>query len=413
MITKADRYEGRSSPIDAANVELTAFIGQLNTSVPHALLRTSVTGQFVKEGDPPPPLSERTPRDVVKAYAWLVDQALSRPEKLNAVIPVASKTPAPAVVVAPVFTPELRRVTEQSGARGRPICDCSDDVQRRLVAFVLEDGSVTEVTVPMRTGAAPTENPIGVIADLDVPLGDLQGEYVGGEILLGARLEPKCLWLGKKGDLRKTTFSLDIFAWSAVTARRIIGIDKAGRVHSLRLSGDRWQATDTVDDLAPAGTTGGACQVVGGRSVWVGVGDTVVSVVLEADDRLGPRSPPASFPGAASFVGNRRGLLFSVVPSGAGHVAGVFDGATYHELGPAASATIAVARDGNLASWLGPDGRLAAALITSAERTLLSELAATHPDGVEALCWTAAGEALVALFDERTWAVFMPKGVGR
>ena len=411
---KSDRYEGLvASPVDAAHVELMSFVGKLNTSVPNIILRTSVTGVPIANGQPPPPPSDRRPKGIVRAYAWLIDQALRRPDKLGSVVPVTSRTPAPVAVTPVTITPELRRVTEQSSAKGRPICDCSDDAQKRVVAFVLDDGAVTEVTVPMRTGSEPTERAIGGIPDLDVPTSELQGEYVGGELLLGSRRQPKYLWVGKKGDLRKTSFGLDIFSWSPINANRIAAVDNAGRLHFLRLVGERWQATDTVDNLAPAGTTGGACQVVNGRSVWVGLGDKVISLLLESDDRIGARSAPIACPGAASFVGNRRGLLCSVIEREKKLFAGVFDGANYHELGEAASPTIAVAQDASVAAWLGPDGKLRGAFIAGAERTILTELTASHPDGIKGLCWTAAGEALVALVGEGTWAVFVPKGIGR
>ena len=412
MITKADLHEGHGSAVDAAAVELTSFIGQLNTSVSNLILKTSVTGIPWDADGPPPPVPQRRPRNVVRAYAWLIDQALKNPEKIRAVVPVTSKTPAPAAVTLPAFIPELRRVTEQSGARGRPLCDCSDDPQKRLVAFVQEDASVTEVTVPMRTGAEPSERAIGTLSGLEVPLADLQAEYLAGELILGARRNPKCLWVGKKGDLRKTDFGIDISGWSPISPRRIVGVDAGGRAHILKLSADLWRPTDTVADLAPSGAKGGACQVVSSNRVCVGSGDVVISLAIESEG-FGPRTATTAFPGAGAMIGNRRGLLCSVVTSGDKHTVGVFDGAAYHELGPAKDPTIALAHDGNLLAWSSPDGKLTAAIVSGTERATFSEPTTEHPGSLEALCWTSAGEALIALFEKRTWAVFVPKGVGR
>ena len=79
MITKSDRQVGGTSLVDGAHTELTAFINQVDTTVPNVVVRVSVTGIPVKDKDDPPPLSERKPVGVVDAYAWLIGQALRAP----------------------------------------------------------------------------------------------------------------------------------------------------------------------------------------------------------------------------------------------------------------------------------------------------------------------------------------------
>jgi hypothetical protein len=411
MITKADQRVGGASLVDGAYTELSAFINQIGTKVPNEVMRVSVTGIPVKDGDLPPPAIDRKPTEVVRAYTWLINQALREPAKSRPAISIAVKSAPRATLSRVSATPELRRAAEQSGAPGHPVCDCSDDPQRRLLAFVLDDGSVTEVSVPMRTDAEPAENSLGKMTDFDVPPGELQGEYVGGELLLAARQQPKFLWIGRKGELRRTSFALDVFAWSPVTPRRLIALDNAGRIHSLRLTNDRWQATDTVDDLSATEVVGGSCQVVAGRTAYVGIGDSVTSIIIESDDRLGARGATVPFPGAASFVGNRHGLLYSIITREKKEILGVFDGSAYHELGPVTSDTAAVAQEASIIAWLDAEQKLTAAVIGEDGTVQRTEHVTSHSEGVHGVCWTGAGEALVAVFDEGTWEVYIPKGL--
>ncbi len=238
MITKADLYRGPHPDTDATHKELSLILQAGDFKASSLVTRVSVIGDDCSMvANQLPGAAERHPHNLVAAFIWTVAAALKRPlvESRKLLPPVNIRAIAERPVTVEVErVPELRRIGEYSGSPGIALCALDDNARSPAFVFVSEGGELHETVIQGGSVENPTFQAIGSIPEWN-PDVECQAHYAAGELVIGARTECNFIWQGiKGGPLTKTSLPYEMAAWSAVTARHLIGLDASGRLHSLR-----------------------------------------------------------------------------------------------------------------------------------------------------------------------------------
>ena len=149
MITKADLYPGQDEVADQTYQQLTMLVDQ-QKAIKSLLCRVSVVGHATPgEGSGLPDAADRHPDNMLKAWIWVVAQALDRSvEDIRKNLPLVNLSRAGSQTIELGFTtiPELRQVGDFSGSPGRVVCASSDDLRSKSFTFLSEDGELLETT---------------------------------------------------------------------------------------------------------------------------------------------------------------------------------------------------------------------------------------------------------------------------
>lgn len=228
MITKADLYQGQDAVADGTYKQLTILIDRQESL--HALLcRVSVIGPGqTQAGDPPPAAADRRPDNMVKAWTWVVAQALCRSvEDIRKLLPLVNVRGIgnQSADLKLQTIPELRQIGDFSGSPGRVLCATNDDPRARAFTFLSDQGELLETII--EPGPQPQFKAVGNIPDWD--RADVCSYYITGELLIGPRSKCNFIWQGTKGgQLTKVPLPYEMASWVPMTPRRILGIDAAG-----------------------------------------------------------------------------------------------------------------------------------------------------------------------------------------
>ncbi len=416
MITKADLYQDQNQAADTTHKQLTVVV-ERQKGLQALLCRVSVIGLDRNLIETKlPPAAERHPDQLLKAWIWVLAQALSRSaEDIRKLLPSVNIRAVGDRSAALTFhaIPELRQVGDFSGSPGRALCPTSDDPRSLAFTFVSDQGELLETPLEPTATQEPQFRTLGTIPDWDKS--DIQAYYLGGEFLVGARSKCNFLWHGTKGGpLAKVSLPYEMVSWVPMTARRVLGIDSAGRLHSFRQEGGKWVQLDFVENfIAPSPVL--ACAFVEQSShVLVFNGTIVEGVAVSADGRLETRVAPdlaAKFDAPRALT-NRLGLCLALSNAGQANLSAP---GKPIEIGPVkvdAESPLALAPYASMVAVTGPDLRLVAAFTTGTQVTK------TSPDhspvlhaNPQSMIWTNYGELLAVSFEDRTWRVFRPLGL--
>lgn len=153
-----------------------------------------------------PDAADRHPDSMLKAWIWLVAQALDRSvEDIRKNLPLVnlSRTGNQTVEFGFTTIPELRQIGDFSGSPGRVLCASSDDPRSKSFTFVSENGELLETT--FETGEQPQFRSVGQITEWDQS--EPRCHYIGGAYLLGPPTDCNFVWYGTKGgDLVRNGF---------------------------------------------------------------------------------------------------------------------------------------------------------------------------------------------------------------
>lgn len=419
MMTKADRHRDQPSAADATSNSLAMIVERLKSRSSSLVTRVSVVGMDVQMVDDKlPPAEERHPDQLVTAFVWTVAEALKKPpvdsRKLLLSVNIRAIADRPAAVAA-TQVPELRTIGDYSDSPGKTLCPTADDAGSTSFALVSDSGEILEAVVRFSSGDNPAFKSIGNIPEWDGSQ-ESQAYYAGGEFVVGAKTKSNFLWQGAKGGpLTKTPLPFEMAAWSAVSSRRLVGLDASGRLHAFRFDGGRWHQTAYLEGfISPA--PGLACAYVEHlNEVFAFNGAAVEGVVLDPDGHFAARVSPAlqCKYDTGRVATNRLGLCVAVTKAGTAVTSASTKPIDLGPTKPDAAATIALAQGRHLVAVVGPDLRLTASLVIGAEvRRSIANYSPVLPAIPSSLTWSPRGEVLVATFADRTWALFKPFGMG-
>ncbi|HEY2383961.1 MAG TPA: hypothetical protein VGK48_22520 [Terriglobia bacterium] len=417
MITKADRYQGPNDGADTAYNQLTIVV-ERQKNLKALLCRVSVIGIGVPmEDDKLPLASARKPETLLRAWIWLLAEALHRTSmEIRKVVPsVSFRTNGEGATLSVRTIPELRQLGHFSGSPGRVLCATNDDARSVAFTFVSEKGELLETSLESTAIQEPKFKAAGAIpgwAHID-----LLAHYVGGEFVLGARAKCNFVWQGTKGThLKKISLPYEMVSWTPITGRRIIGVDASGRLHSLHYEGEKWLQADYIEGFLKPSSVLTCAFSERSSHAFVFNGDAVEGVVVAADGKLGNRVAPdlmAKFDTTDTMT-NRLGLCLSISSDDQARISA---SGKPLELGPVypdeAKAACALAPYSALLALINPDLRLSAAAIVG------SKIIKTSPENSplldaapQTMVWANSGELLAVSFADKTWRLFRPMGLG-
>lgn len=414
MITKADLYQGQDQAADETHKQLTMLVDQ-QRSLQALVCRVSVIGPDKhKDGNPLPEAFERNPDTMVKAWIWVVAQALSRSvEDIRKLPPVVNlgRIGNQSIDLKFRSIPELRQIGDFSGSPGRVLCASNDDPRSKAFTFISETGELLETII--ETGVQPQFKAVGNVPDWDQAT--VRCYYIDGEFLIGRQSSCNFIWQGTKGGtLTKAPFPFEMASWVPVTPRRIVSIDSAGRLHSIGYAGGRWTQTyfiETFISPTPFLTCG---FVERSSNALVFNGETVEGVAVGADGQLGKRVAPGyaikfDTPHAKT---NCLGLCLALISSGVGRVSGPENAVEIGPVNPDAEEPIALASNASVCAAITPDSKIIAVSVVGAHAT---QTAASHSPQIDAnpqsMVWAQDGDLLAVSFEDRTWRVYRPFGL--
>lgn len=414
MITKADLYQGQDQAADETHKQLTMLISQ-QKSLQALLCRVSVIGpDGSREGSRLPSADSRHPDAMVKAWIWVVTQALCRPaEDIRKHLPLVnlSRIGNQSVDLDFQTIPELRQIGDFSGSPGRVLCASNDAPRTKAFTFLSEKGELLETT--FEAGLQPQFTTVGSIPEWDDA--EVRCHYISGEFLIGQPTGCNFIWQGTKGgQLTKAPFPYEMASWVPMTPRRILAVDSSGRLHSLRYVGGSWNQAEFIEGFISP-TPFLTCAFVERSShVLVFNGETVEGVAVGADGQLGERVAPGyainfDTPRAST---NRLGLCLALSSSGVGRLSGPEKAV---EIGPVktdADEPIAIAPNACVVAAATPDLQIIALSVVGALKT---QTAASHSPQIDAnpqsMVWAQDGDLLAVSFEDQTWRVYRPFGL--
>jgi hypothetical protein len=414
MITKADLYQGQDHAADETHKQLTMLIDQL-TSLNALLCRVSVIGlDAIQDGNPLPDADNRHPDTMLKAWIWLVAQALCRSvEDIREHLPLVNlaRTGNHSVDLELQTIPELRQIGDFSGSPGRVLCASNDDPRSKAFTFLSAKGELLETI--FEAGMQPQFRAVGNISEWEQD--EVRCHYIGGEFLIGRPSGCNFIWQGTKGgELIKAPFPFEMESWVPMTSRRILGIDASGRLHSLGYVGGKWLQTEFIEGfIQPSGFL--TCAFVE-RSSYALVfnGDTVEGVAVGSDGKLGNRVAPSytnKFDSARTIT-NRLGLCLALTTSDLGRLSGPEKPIEIGSVDSDAAEPLALAPTASIVALTKPDLRLVALSVAGAQVTVTatshSPLLHASP---QSMTWAYDGSLLAVSFEDKTWRVYRPFGL--
>jgi hypothetical protein len=203
-------------------------------------------------------------------------------------------------------------------------------------------------------------------------------------------------------------------SWAPAGARKLVALDAAGRLHSLRFEATKWVQADYLESsIAPTPLMTCAFDEAASH-VYLYNGATTVCVALGPDGKFRERIEPQM---ACSFDGpvvraNRAGVCIASTKAGQAIMAGVPKGAELGAIKPDAPVPFAIAPITRRAAILGSDMRLSAMSVNGdgLRKTAPNYSPILHAPPTS-LVWSRRGEFLVATFADDTWKVFKPLGL--
>jgi hypothetical protein len=289
MITKADRFRDQNKAADDTHNQLTMLVDQ-QKSLKALLCRVSVIGPSQSQDDHQlPSVADRHPDSMLKAWVWVVAQALCRSvEDIRRLLPVINvgRTSNQSVDLKLQTIPELRQIGDFSGSPGRVLCATNDDPRSRAFTFLSDQGELLETIIG--AGAQPQFMTVGGIPEWNQA--EVDSYYISGELLIGQRSNCNFIWQGTKGgQLTKAPFPFEMASWVPMTPRRILAIDASGRLHSLNYSGGRWNQIDFVENFISPTPYLTCAYVERSSHVLVFNGKSVEGVAVGPEGNLGTR----------------------------------------------------------------------------------------------------------------------------
>jgi hypothetical protein len=414
MITKADLYQGPDQAADETHKRLTILIDQ-QKSLQALLCRVSVIGPYKsQDGNPLPGADDRNPDTMVKAWIWVVAQALCRSvEDIRKHVPLVNlgRVGNQSVDLGLQTIPELRQIGDFSGSPGRVLCASSDDPRSKAFTFLSDEGELLETT--FEAGVQPQFRAVGNLPEWNQA--DVRCYYLGGEFLIGQPSSCNFIWQGTKGgELIKAPFPFKMESWVPVTPRRILAIDDSGRLHSLRYVSGKWSQIDFIEGfILPTAFL--ACAFVE-RSSYALVfnGETVEGVAVGADGELGKRVAPgyANKFDSAPVITNRLGLCLALSTTGVGRLSGPEKAIDIGPVEAGAVEPFALAPTASVLAVTRPDLRMVALSVVG---TQVTTTATSHSPQLHAspqsTTWAQDGGLLAVTFEDKTWRVYRPFGL--
>ncbi|WP_163869892.1 hypothetical protein [Myxococcus eversor] len=419
MITKADLSQGPNEATDTTHRQLSMAVDRQ----PHfnaLVARVSVVGLDKRLDDNRlPPVDERTPDALVKAWLWIATQALCRPVNLSRVVlpPVNMRAIAARVpIVSPKVVPELRQVGDYSDSPGEVLCACGDDSRSVSFAFLSGGGVLHETTLKPAVDAEPAFKELGRLVDWPSDgVKEIQSHYLSGEFMIGPRQECNFVWQGGRGGhLPKVPLPFELATWVPVSPQRLVGLDKTGRLHSLRQQAGKWMQDDYIEGfIGQTGLLRVAFSDAGSHVVAFN-GNAVEGILLDGNGRFGARVATGLVCEYDTYpaVTNRMGLCLATTESAEAVLSGV---SRQHRLGGVDGemlVSVALAPMSAVAAVFGVDKRLSAAVVVGMElKKTADEYSPELHSAPDSMSWTRSGDALVATFSDGTWRVFRPHGL--
>lgn len=413
MITKSDLFSGQSVA-DETHKQLTVLVDN-HENFKAAIFRVSVIGMEreveMEDGQAKlPKPGDRKPDNLVRAFVWVIDQALDQP-----VAAIRAKVPEVGLQRAqfdalPVSEPipELRKVGDFSDRPGIAVCAISPDT----FVFQAPDGALISASL---RGATFTTEAAGSVAGMPAPTARTAAFHIAGEMLLAPGQRTDSIWIGVVGDkLARAPLPIAAVSWTPVSARAIVVLDAAGKLHSLRYESGKWASVDYLPDFIPPSDRLVCAFIEQNNEVLVMNGAKSEAVQLQAQGKFGDRRRPsltATYDGDR-FVVNRIGVFAGINSAGELLVA---SGGKAHTMGATrkeAQASFAIPTSGRYVTRLAPDMRLAVGLVT-ADQLRISDVQYSQvlPKDPDSMVWSTDGQLLVVTFPDGTYSAFKPSGL--
>jgi hypothetical protein len=414
MITKADRFLDQSVA-DETHKQLSVLI-QSHDNFKAEIFRVSVISdqpqkdQKDDEQGSLPKASERTPYNMVRAFVWVIDQALSQ-----SAASVRAKVPElglrRAQVDSPLVSdpiPELRKLGDYSGRPGIAVCAISPN------SFLFLNASGDLVSASFENGEFATET-AGSVAGMSAPTARTVAFHVAGEILMSPNSKTDSVWVGPIGDeLVKVPLPLPVVGWAPLNARGLVAVDATGKLHSLRYAEGKWNGVDFFPDFINPSERLVCAFVDKANEVVVTNGVKTEAAQVQAHGKFGDRRRPtlaATYDGEQCSI-NRVGVFAGL---SAGYDLMIAVGTKVHNMGATRRETpapFALCPSANYVARLGPDMRLAVGLV-GADQLRVSEpqYSPPLPKDPDSMVWSTDGQLLIVTFPDGTYSAFRPAGL--
>lgn len=410
MLSQCDRME--EAAVDETEKQLAILI--TDTQCPAKMFRTSVVNDAaIADSEDPPPLKDRHPDHLVRAWVWILAEALTRP-----VVEIKASVPAinleeggrkPMMRLNSVR--ELRLVREESKSSGNVLCPLPA-AQGAKFLFLAKDGAtLSEVTIDLE-GAKHSAKPLGAIEDW-ASTSPVQARVRDGSIFLGSATNAQVIWHANQGQtLRKTTLPYALLTWTPVTDKLLAGLDEKGTIHLFRSNDTKWSDAGYITPFLPGSPLLACGYVPAQHLILVAHAKGCVGVEVTGNGTLGNR---VDVPVPVSFQQPLAKISLQ------GYVAGVGEGNSVvagrekpHKLGEChanAFSLVSLADDAPIVAWISPQQTLLAATlagdkpqVTAADKGIpLQEIP-------NALAWSPTGSVLAISYASGHWAWAKPFG---
>mgnify|MGYP000563128443 CR=1 FL=1 len=411
LLTKADEESGPHGPADEAYKRLSSLLTK-QKEFTGAVFRVSAVGAGVALVDGnPPPVEERHPIQLVRAFVWILLQALETPrDQIRARAPrtnLAAKRAEDPLILAPHR--ELRLLYDSSDSPGRLLGSVGKEASREIFLFAGEANELIEVSLDLESDEHQTRS-IGEFPGFGEAI-PIQVRGFSGGAMLGPARDAASIWHGKRSQpMSEYSLPFPLSVWAVAASNQVVGVDANGTAQSFLLKGGTWKHADYLSGFVGASTQMACAFLHKPRLLMVATSTGVETVALTTKAKFGMRKDlkvPIKHEGGY-YTLNSLAYAAGINPNNV-LVAGR---EKTSELGPVQPNHLAIAEERPLVAWVSPDNHLFAANIRGAKpRQTSKRLSPSLPALPQSLGWSSSGSILCASFDGGRWGWYRPLGL--
>ena len=382
---------------DEAHASLSVLLSSFG-DVPAEIREVSVIGIPGNHKEKPPPVEQRDPSSLVRAWVWVLDKALERARQKDVV-----QAPRTNLGAAHREKPaggervrELRIIRNTAHTHGQVLCSLNG---RSDVFLFLDTKNAKLHEVVVHADQDRDEVRSSVTIDQWQPPESIVAFATEGAVFVGPCAADR-IWSGTKGQsLAPHSIPTALETWCVVSDRVIVGLAANGTLHAIKFTGGKWVASDYKANFIEP-TAMSACGFVHDESfVLCHNGEVVQAIDVTANGKFDAKRTVAN---AVKYDGR------PVDINRLGYVAARKSDGTFvfgREQGTVAPALLegtrsfALAPDAPTVAWLNTERKLNAAVGVGGKWQLSAATeAAAVAEVPNGMTWGADGTLLIATF---------------
>ncbi|WP_157595334.1 hypothetical protein [Plesiocystis pacifica] len=359
-----------------------------------------------------PPIAERSPDSLVRAWVWTLHQALTKSEDASDVrslpqVDLGTVTNG-VVPLEASAVPEFRLAREKRGAPGRVLCSIPVTGESRFVCVSDDLSRLIEVSVDRRTHEQVVESTV-TINGMAPGEERVTAAAFGRNVFCGPQ-HTEILWLGSRFQgLSPVELPLKVSAWVPVSETILVGVASDGSLYSFGLNRDKWDVKDYAKGFVGESEHFACAMLVDQTGVLVHDGSSFVGIKVDAHGRLGHRFRVAKemeMPDTyVELAVNGSGYVLVEQTNDRlyfGDEGAPFDLGKVHAEAPC---TFALSETRPMLLWVDEEGMLRLGVVGGSGVKISPEWSSAELSGLPSgMCWDYDGEFAMVTFDNGQWA---------